>query len=109
MRTPWCVLALTLSGTAAAGIPSGEVIEDALTVDLTEEAFDLAEEMALGFVPPEILIPEVSDFPGGFCLFTYGLRVRDLAAGIEVLDIDIRPDNGALVAEPKVICMLCVG
>lgn len=99
MRARLGIVAIITANTAMAGIPSGEVIEDAITVDLAPEAFDLAEEMALGFIPPEIAIPEFSDFPPDFCLWSYGIRIRDLVAEIEMLDMDIRPESGALVAE----------
>lgn len=107
MRAAWALL-LLLPIAARADWPAGADVKPSVILDVTPSGFDAIEGLVANFVPSDFPVPGLSgeDYAGTGCLggvFSIGAYYRytidNINLGIELLDIQLVPTDGALVLE----------
>jgi Synergist-CTERM protein sorting domain-containing protein len=73
---------------AAAGWPAGSMIDESALVDVTADGFASLEGLVSTFVPPEILLPDVSLYDES-CVVVFGAKICAYTADIDVTGLEV--------------------
>lgn len=80
--------------------PSGALIEEAVSIQVTDEGLDSLGSVVPSLIPTDIPIDDVSDkYDDWSCLFGYEYSLKGAWVAITFKDVDIIPDHGMLKLE----------
>lgn len=88
------IAALAAPGHAATHAP-GAVIENAVTLDVTEPGFEAITAALPALIPENLPVDDTSS-EGGYWCFNYAFALSNLWVGFEVSDVTITPMDGYL-------------
>jgi len=102
---------LLLPTPAHADWPLATKLDGGVLVDVTELGLAEVGGLAGVFVPANIAVPPLSQADSfgclfGFCAFAYDLSVRDLAADVQIDDLQLVPTTGALTMSATATVMV---
>jgi len=80
---------------AAAEVPAGQPIDEALIVDVTEEGFAAISDTLPDLVPTELPVPDVRQT--GSLAWDWELSITGIDVDLDLQSIEVTPENGYLL------------